>query len=205
MPGREESAENRFYQFGNHIMSRIGKKPILLGEGVTATVVDRHVTLKGPKGELSLDMHLLASAVVSDGQVVVSKKNDTKLAGAVHGLTRSLIANMANGVKNGYEKKLEMVGTGYRVVKKGSGLQLSLGFSHTIDFPVIEGISLEVEGNTVILVRGIDKQLVGQVAANIRKLRPPEPYKGKGIRYSGEHVRRKAGKQAKAGATGAGK
>ncbi|MBI5356503.1 50S ribosomal protein L6 [Candidatus Collierbacteria bacterium] len=186
-------------------MSRIGKKPVLLGESVTATIVDNKITLKGPKGELSLDMHPLTSAVVTDGQVVVSKKNDTKLANAIHGLTRSLIANMANGVKNGYEKKLEMVGTGYRVVKKGSGLQLSLGFSHTIDFPAIEGINLEVEGNTIIFVKGIDKQLVGQIAANIRALRPPEPYKGKGVRYSGEHVRRKAGKQAKAGATGAGK
>ncbi len=197
--------ENRFCRFGKHIMSRIGKKPVLLGESVTATIVDKKIALKGPKGELSLEMHPLASAIVSDGQVIVSRKGDTKLASAVHGLTRSLIANMANGVKNGYEKKLEMVGTGYRVVKKGSGLQLSLGFSHTIDFPAIEGISLEVEGNTVILVKGIDKQLVGQVAANIRALRPPEPYKGKGVRYSGEHVRRKAGKQAKAGATGAGK
>lgn len=177
----------------------------MLGEGITATIADNRITLKGPKGELSLRMHPLASAVAADGQVTVSKKNDTKLANSVHGLTRSLIANMANGVKNGYEKKLEMVGTGYRVVKKGSGLQLSLGFSHTIDFPAIAGISLEVEGNTVILVKGIDKQLVGQVAANIRALRPPEPYKGKGVRYSGEHVRRKAGKQAKAGATGAGK
>lgn len=198
-------AESRFYQFGKYIMSRIGKKPVLLGESVTATIVDNKITLKGPKGELSLDMHPLTSAVVTDGQVVVSKKNDTKLANAIHGLTRSLIANMANGVKNGYEKKLEMVGTGYRVVKKGSGLQLSLGFSHTIDFPAIEGINLEVEGNTIIFVKGIDKQLVGQIAANIRALRPPEPYKGKGVRYSGEHVRRKAGKQAKAGATGAGK
>lgn len=178
---------------------------MLLGESVTATIVDNRITLKGPKGELSLVMHPLASVVISEGQVTVSKKNDTKLASAVHGLTRSLIANMANGVKNGYEKKLEMVGTGYRVVKKGSGLQLSLGFSHTIDFPAVVGISLEVEGNTVILVKGIDKQLVGQVAADIRALRPPEPYKGKGVRYSGEHVRRKAGKQAKAGATGAGK
>lgn len=186
-------------------MSRIGKKPVLLGEEVTATIIDNRITLKGPKGELSLQIHPLASAMVSAGQVTVAKKNDTKLASAVHGLIRSLIANMANGVKNGYEKKLEMVGTGYRVIKKGSGLQLSLGFSHTIDFPEVEGISLEVEGNTVILVKGIDKQLVGQVAANIRALRPPEPYKGKGVRYSGEHVRRKAGKQAKAGATGAGK
>lgn len=198
-------AENRCCRFGKYIMSRIGKKPVLLGDGVTATIADNRITLKGPKGELSLQMHPLASAVAADGQVTVSKKNDTKLASSVHGLTRSLIANMANGVKNGYEKKLEMVGTGYRVVKKGSGLQLSLGFSHTIDFPSVAGISLEVEGNTVILVKGIDKQLVGQVAANIRALRPPEPYKGKGVRYSGEHVRRKAGKQAKAGATGAGK
>jgi len=186
-------------------MSRIGKKPVLLGEGVTAVIVDNLITLKGPKGELSLNIHPLASAEVSEGQILISRKNDIKLARAVHGLTRSLIANMANGVKNGYEKKLEMVGTGYRVIKKGQDLQLSLGFSHVIDFKSLNGISLEVEGNTVIIVKGIDKQLVGQVAADIRALRPPEPYKGKGIRYSGEHVRRKAGKQAKAGAAGTGK
>lgn len=184
-------------------MSRIGNKPITITEGVTITAEGNVVRVKGPKGELALTLHPLAAAVISDGKVIVSRKDESKLAKSVHGLTRSLLFNMVEGVVSGYEKRLELVGTGYRATKKGSGLSMTLGFSHPIDFPAPAGVTIDVEGNTVIIVRGIDKHDVGQAAANIRALRPPEPYKGKGVRYAGEHVRRKVGKQAKTAGTAA--
>lgn len=181
-------------------MSRIGKKPLPISPEISVTLEQSKVIIQGPKGELALTLHPLASVKLVDGQIIVDRKGDSKLAKSIHGLTRALLANMVCGVKFGYEKRLELVGTGYRVAKKGQDLQLSLGFSHLIDFQSLPEISFELEGNTGIIVRGIDKHLVGQVAASIRALRPPEPYKGKGIRYVGEYVRRKAGKQAKAGA-----
>jgi len=180
-------------------MSRIGKKPVTLPAGVAANIAGNAIKLVGPKGELSLSIHSLAKATLQEGKLIVERTGDTKLARSIHGLTRSLIANMVTGVTTGYEKKLELVGTGYRVAKKGQGLSMTLGFSHPIEVDAPVGIVFEVEGNTILTVKGIDKQLVGQIAANIRALRPPEPYKGKGVRYSGEHVRRKAGKQAKIG------
>lgn len=160
--------------------------------------------VKGPKGELAQAIHPLVTVSVDDGQVNVDRKEDTKFGKSLHGLTRSLIANMVVGVVNGYEKRLELVGTGYRTTKKGQGISMTLGFSHPVEFTPPIGVTIDVEGNTVILVRGIDKHLVGQTAANIRAFRPPEPYKGKGIRYADEHVRRKPGKQAKAGAAAGG-
>lgn len=183
-------------------MSRIGKKPITIPQDTTITIQDAQVRVKGPKGELAQALHALVSVEVVEGEVIVQRKDESKLAKSVHGLTRSLVANMVEGVLKGYEKRLELVGTGYRVTKKGQGLSMTLGLSHTVEFAAPEGISFEVEGNTIISVKGIDKQLVGQTAATLRALRPPEPYKGKGIRYTDEHVRRKAGKQAKVGGAG---
>lgn len=181
-------------------MSRIGKKPVVIPEGVTVNVDEQIVTVKGPKGELAHPVHPLMSLAVDNGLIRVDRKEDTKFGRSLHGLTRSLIANMVHGVVDGYEKRLELVGTGYRVTKKGNGVSMTLGFSHPMDVVPPTGITIDVEGNTAMVVKGIDKYLVGQTAADIRGLRPPEPYKGKGIRYSGEYVRRKAGKQAKAGA-----
>lgn len=179
-------------------MSRIGRKPITITEGVTVAIEESAVKVKGPKGEITVPVHHLASVVFSDQKMIVTRKNESKLAKSVHGLTRALLANATAGVVSGYEKRLELVGTGYRVTKKGTGISMTLGFSHPVDYPVPTGVTLDVEGNTAIIVRGIDKHDVGQAAANIRAFRPPEPYKGKGIRYAGERVRRKAGKQAKA-------
>ena len=152
----------------------------------------------GPKGKLGMVVHPLASITQEGGQLVVRRMEETKFAKSIHGMTRSRAQAVIDGVDKGFNKKLELVGTGYRVIKQGQGLSLSLGFSHPVIVDPVEGISFEIEGNTVINISGVDKQSVGQVAANIRRLRPPEPYKGKGIRYSGEIVRRKAGKQAKA-------
>ena len=154
----------------------------------------------GPKGKLGMVVHPLASITQEGGQLVVRRMEETKFAKSIHGMTRSRAQAVIDGVDRGFNKKLELVGTGYRVIKQGQGLSLSLGFSHPVIVDQAEGISFEIEGNTVINISGVDKQSVGQAAANIRCLRPPEPYKGKGIRYSGEIVRRKAGKQAKAGA-----
>ena len=154
----------------------------------------------GPKGKLGMVVHPLASITQEGGQLVVRRMEETKFAKSIHGMTRSRAQAVIDGVDSGFNKKLELVGTGYRVIKQGQGLSLSLGFSHPVIVDPVEGISFEIEGNTVINISGVDKQSVGQAAANIRCLRPPEPYKGKGIRYSGEIVRRKAGKQAKAGA-----
>jgi large subunit ribosomal protein L6 len=155
-----------------------------------------HLVVKGPKGQLELDVHPEMQVSVDDGQLTVARPSDKKEHRALHGLTRALINNMVTGVTEGFERNLEIVGVGYRAEMKGKGLTLSLGFSHTIDYPAPEGIEFEVPQPTNIVVRGIDKQKVGQVAAEIRAFRPPEPYKGKGVRYAGEHVRRKAGKAA---------
>jgi large subunit ribosomal protein L6 len=180
-------------------MSRIGKLPVPVPSGVDVTLDDRHVTVKGPKGTLS---HTVASPITvtrdEDGAVTVTRPDDERESRSLHGLTRTLIANMVTGVTQGYEKKLEIVGVGYRVLSKGpTQLEFQLGYSHPIVFDAPEGITFTVEGPTKFGVAGIDKQLVGEVAANIRKLRKPEPYKGKGVRYAGEVVRRKVGKAGK--------
>jgi len=178
-------------------MSRIGRLPIEIPAGVDVKVDGAEVTVKGPKGELKLTVAAPIEAKVEDGQVLVTRPDDERESRSLHGLTRTLIFNNIVGVTEGYAKELEVVGTGYRVQQKGQGIELSLGFSHSIQFDAPAGITLEVEGNNKITVRGIDKQVVGETAANIRKLRKPEPYKGKGVRYAGEQVRRKAGKAGK--------
>lgn len=180
-------------------MSRIGSKPITIPEGVNILVQDQEVVVKGPKGELQQAIPGKEITVtVKDKDITVTRKNDNRQTKAFHGLVRSLIANMVTGVTDGYEKRLEMVGTGYRVKKEGEKLVVSVGYSHPVDIACPPGITLDVEGNNIIIVKGIDKQLVGETAANIRAIKKPEPYKGKGIRYQGEVVRRKAGKAAKA-------
>jgi large subunit ribosomal protein L6 len=178
-------------------MSRIGRMPIDVPAGVTVSIDGQHVSVKGPKGELALTVSEPIEVSMEENQVVVTRPNDERLSKSLHGLTRTLINNNIIGVTQGYEKKLEVVGTGYRVAAKGQSLELSLGFSHSVTVDPPEGISFAVEGNDKITVMGIDKQAVGETAANIRKLRKPEPYKGKGVRYAGEHVRRKAGKAGK--------
>lgn len=178
-------------------MSRIGRMPIDVPADVTVTIDGSHVAVKGPKGELSLTIAEPIRVALEDNQVVVTRPNDERLAKSLHGLTRTLISNNIIGVTQGYEKKLEVVGTGYRVAAKGQSLELSLGFSHSVTVEPPDGIFFAVEGNDKITVSGIDKQAVGEVAANIRKIRKPEPYKGKGVRYAGEVVRRKAGKAGK--------
>jgi large subunit ribosomal protein L6 len=178
-------------------MSRIGRLPIPVPAGVTVTIDGRAVQVKGPKGELSLNVAAPIEVALEDGQVVVTRPDDERASRSLHGLTRTLISNQIIGVTEGYSKGLEVVGTGYRVQAKGSSLEFALGYSHSITVDPPAGISFEVEGNTKLTVRGIDKQAVGEVAANIRKLRKPEPYKGKGVRYAGEVVRRKAGKSGK--------
>ncbi len=180
-------------------MSRIGKLPIPVPSGVDVNVAESLVTVKGPKGTLS---HSVAAPIEiargEDGTVLVSRPDDERQSRSLHGLTRTLIANMVTGVTEGYEKRLEIVGVGYRVLPKGpTQLEFQLGYSHNITFDAPEGITFTVDGPTKLGVQGIDKQLVGEVAANIRKLRKPEPYKGKGIRYAGEQVRRKVGKAGK--------
>lgn len=181
-------------------MSRIGKKPVVVPNGVTVTVTPEIITVKGPKGELSEKMFPGISVEVIDGHVNVARKSDAPQDRAAHGLIRSLVNNMVIGVTDGFEKKLELVGTGYRVAAKGASLSLSLGYSHPVEVDAVPGISFKVEGNNKITISGSNKYMVGQVAAKIRELRPPEPYKGKGIRYEGEVVRRKAGKAAKTAA-----
>ena len=177
-------------------MSRIGKMPVELPKGVEARVDDGTLHVKGPKGELSLGVNPEMSVAVEDGEVRVSRPSDQKRHKALHGLTRSLIFNMVEGVTEGFRKELEIIGVGYRADMKGKGLVLNLGFSHTIDYEPVDGVTLECPDQTTVVVSGADKQKVGQTAAEIRGFRPPEPYKGKGIRYKGEHVRRKAGKTA---------
>jgi large subunit ribosomal protein L6 len=177
-------------------MSRIGRKPIPVPEAVTVELAPGQVAVKGPKGELSQRLAPEMKVEQEDGTVTVSRPTDRGEHRALHGLTRSLIANMVEGVTEGFEKRLEIQGVGYRAALKGKGLELALGYSHPVSVEAPEGIEFEVPQPTEVIVRGIDKQLVGQVAADIRKRRPPEPYKGKGIRYRDEHVMRKVGKRA---------
>ena len=178
-------------------MSRIGRLPIDIPAGVTVSVSGQDVSVKGAKGELSLAVASPIEVTVEAGQVLVTRPDDERESRSLHGLTRTLIHNNIIGVTEGYSKGLEVVGTGYRVALKGSSLEFALGFSHPVSFDAPAGITLAVEGNNKITVSGIDKQAVGEIAANIRKIRPPEPYKGKGVRYAGEVVRRKAGKDGK--------
>lgn len=179
-------------------MSRIGKKPVQIPAGVTVTVENNRVVVEGPKGTLTRDISKLINVEVQENEVVVSVANaeDAK-ANAMHGLSRTLINNMVIGVSQGFEKKLQLVGVGYRVALKGKDLDLSLGYSHPVIYKAPEGITFECPDNTHINVKGISKEVVGQVAAEIRSKRAPEPYKGKGVRYVDEHVRRKLGKAAK--------
>ena len=181
-------------------MSRIGKQPIEVPQGTDVTVNGQNVHVKGPKGELTFDAHVDMTVTLEEGVVTVMRPSDEPQHRALHGLTRMLVANMIEGVVTGFSKTLEIRGVGYRALKKGSGIELNLGFSHTINYPAPDGVSLDLPDQTTIVVTGMDKQKVGQAAAEIRAFRPPEPYKGKGIRYKGEHVRRKAGKTAGAGA-----
>ena len=178
-------------------MSRIGRLPITIPAGVTVTANDNVVSVKGPKGERGLNVASPIEVAIEDGQVIVSRPDEERESRALHGLTRTLIANNIIGVTDGYSKGLEVVGTGYRVAQKGNSLEFALGFSHPVVVDPPAGITFAVEGNNKVTVSGIDKQAVGEAAANIRKIRKPEPYKGKGIRYAGENVRRKAGKAGK--------
>ena len=178
-------------------MSRIGRMPVTIPSGVDVTINGREVTVTGPKGKLSLEVAEPIEVSQSGGVITVTRPNDEGNVRALHGLSRSLIANMVTGVTEGYRKTLEIVGVGYRVQARGSNLEFSLGFSHPVTVSPPEGITLRVETPTRLVVEGIDKQQVGEVAANIRKLRKPDPYKGKGLRYSGEHIRRKVGKAGK--------
>lgn len=179
-------------------MSRIGKKPVELVQGVTATIENGQVTIKGPKGTLVVPVMEGIKVTQEENTLVVTRANDEKQIRAYHGLVRSLLAGATEGVTNGYKKTLKLVGTGYRATAKGAGISVTVGFSHPVEINPVEGIKLSVEGNDTIHIEGIDKQLVGQVAANIRAIRPPEPYKGKGIRHEDEVVRIKPGKTATA-------
>jgi len=178
-------------------MSRIGRMPIDIPGGVEVKIDGQAVSVKGPKGELALTVASPIEVAVEDNQVVVTRPDDERASRSLHGLTRTLIANQIIGVTQGYSKGLEVVGTGYRVQAKGEGVEFALGFSHPVTVNPPAGITFTVEGNNKLTVSGIDKQAVGEVAANIRKIRKPEPYKGKGVRYAGEVVRRKAGKSGK--------
>jgi large subunit ribosomal protein L6 len=179
-------------------MSRIGKKPVTLPKGVTAQIEGHRVTIKGPKGEISRTMHAELAIAVEDGTVVVKRPSDEPRHKALHGLTRTLVSNMVEGVTKGFAKSLEIQGVGYKAEPKPFGVQLVVGFSHPVPYHAPQGIKISVENNVLVKVEGVDKELVGQVAAELRNVRPPEPYKGKGIRYVGEQVRRKAGKTAQA-------
>lgn len=175
-------------------MSRIGKLPIPIPEKVDVEVRDQTVTVRGPKGSLSLAVHPAIQVQVRDRQVLCTRPSDEKSHKALHGLTRTLIANMVEGVTKGFQRKLELVGVGYRAAMLGPNLNIALGYSHPILFPVPPGIQIEVKDQTQLTVSGVDKQLVGAVAAKLRSFRPPEPYKGKGVKYVEERIRRKAGK-----------
>jgi large subunit ribosomal protein L6 len=177
-------------------MSRIGKQPIAIPDGVEVDVKPGTVKVKGPKGELTQQVSREMTVSLEDGTLTVTRPTDRGEHRALHGLTRSLIANMVQGVTEGYERRLEIQGVGYRAQLKGKALEMSLGFSHPVTVEAPEGIEFEVPQPTEVVVRGIDKQLVGETAARVRKNRPPEPYKGKGVRYAGEHVARKVGKRA---------
>ena len=178
-------------------MSRIGRKPINIPAGVEVTVNGSEVTVKGPKGTLNSKIHPLMTVKVENGEILVTRPNDEKEARSLHGLTRSNISNMVEGVMHGFEKKLEVQGVGYRVAKQGKSLVMNLGFSHQVVVSENEDIKIDAPNPNTIVISGIDKQKVGQFAAEVREKRPPEPYKGKGIRYAGEFVRRKEGKAGK--------
>ena len=180
-------------------MSRVGRMPIEIPAGVTVDLQGQHITVKGPKGELSRDIHEDIKVAVEGNEILVTRPSDNKNHRALHGLTRALVANMVTGVHDGFSEKLEINGVGYRAAKQGNKLVLTLGFSHPVEMEAPAGITIDVPNQTEIVVSGADKEVVGAVAADIRKWRKPEPYKGKGIRYEGEVVRRKAGK---AGAKG---
>jgi large subunit ribosomal protein L6 len=181
-------------------MSRIGQSPIQIPEGVEVALVGRSITVKGPKGELTRSYPEEITISQQDGTLTLARKNDQREIKALHGLFRSLIANMVEGVTKGFEKSLEIQGVGYRAQKQGNDIELAVGFSHPVRKSAPPGIEFDVPQPTKIIVRGIDKELVGEVAAEIRAIRKPEPYKAKGIRYEGEYVRRKSGKAAKTGA-----
>lgn len=178
-------------------MSRIGKKPLEIPAGVTVTVNESTVTVKGPKGELTRTFNADITVKVEDNVLTVTRPSDQKEHRALHGTTRSLLGNMVEGVSKGFEKGLELVGVGYRATKSGNKLVLAVGYSHPVEIVPEQGIEIEVPSNTKVIVKGTDKERVGAIASNIRAIRPPEPYKGKGIRYEGEYVRRKEGKTAK--------
>jgi len=175
-------------------MSRIGRKPLPVPKGVEVSLAGQAVTVKGPKGSLTQQVHPEMKVRLDNGAVLVERPSDARQHRALHGLTRALLANMVLGVTQGYVKRLELHGVGYKAEANPKGVKLVVGLSHPVDFPAPPGIKISVESNTQLRVDGIDKALVGQVAAELRRVRPPEPYKGKGIRYVGEHVRRKAGK-----------
>lgn len=179
-------------------MSRVGRKILELPEGVTINIADDNtVTVKGPKGELARQFHADMTIKIEDNVLTVERPSDNKEHRALHGTTRSIIGNMVEGVTKGFEKSLEIIGVGYRAQKSGNKLIINAGYSHPVEIVPEEGVEVEVPANTKVIVRGIDKERVGALAANIRAVRPPEPYKGKGIRYEGEYVRRKEGKTAK--------
>lgn len=177
-------------------MSRVGKKPIVVPAGVEVKIDGHKVTVKGPKGTLEKEFNQELTIKLENGEVVVERPNDEPKVRAIHGTTRALIQNMVSGVSEGFKKSLTLVGVGYRAAVKGKGLELSLGYSHPVIIDEIPGITFTVEKNTTILVEGIEKDLVGQIADNIRSKRAPEPYKGKGVKYTDEHIRRKEGKKA---------
>lgn len=179
-------------------MSRVGRKPILIPKGVTVAVEGETVRVEGPKGKLSRMVPAALTISLQDSRLLVQRSSDHRTVRALHGLTRALLANMVQGVTEGFEKKLEIVGIGYRAQLQGRALQLTLGYSHPVIFPLPEGIQAEVDKQTSVTIRGADKELVGQTAAKLRALRKPDPYKGKGIRYVGEMIRRKVGKKAAA-------
>lgn len=179
-------------------MSRIGKRPVPLPSGVTAAIAGQLITVKGPKGEISRTVHRDLTVVLEDNTVAVRRPSDEPRHKALHGLTRTLVANMVEGVTKGFSKALEIQGVGYKAEVKPFGVQLVVGYSHPVPYHAPQGIKISVDGNVQVKVEGVDKELVGQVAAELRAVRPPEPYKGKGIRYAGEQVRRKAGKTAQA-------
>jgi large subunit ribosomal protein L6 len=179
-------------------MSRIGKKPVTLPKGVTAQIDGHKITVKGPKGEIARTLHEDMGLSLEDSTVVVKRPSDEARHKALHGLTRTLVANMVEGVTNGFAKSLEIQGVGYKAEPKPFGVQLVVGYSHPVPYNAPKGIKITVTNNVQLKIEGVDKELVGQVAAELRSIRPPEPYKGKGIRYAGEQVRRKAGKTAQA-------
>ena len=180
-------------------MSRIGNKPIAIPAGVDVKIDGAVVTVKGPKGELKNSFNAAMNIAIENNEILVTRPSDNKEHRSLHGLTRTLIANMVEGVTNGYKKELEVNGVGYRAQKQGKDLVMNLGYSHQVIMPEIDGITIEVPNNNSIIISGPDKQKVGQFAAEVREKRPPEPYKGKGIKYVDEHIRRKEGKAAKGG------